>query len=38
MGNSQNPALLAGVCELAPVPLAAVDSKIYYQLIGDKNE
>jgi hypothetical protein len=38
MGNSQNLAHVAGVCELAPVPLALVDSKIYYQLIGDKNE
>jgi len=38
MANSQNPAPVAGVCELAPVPLALVDSKIYYQLIGDKNE
>jgi hypothetical protein len=24
--------------QVSPVPLAAVDSKIYYQLIGDKNE
>jgi hypothetical protein len=36
MGNSQTPALLLGFVRSSPVPLALVDSKIYYQLIGDK--
>jgi hypothetical protein len=27
---------LLGFVQVSPVPLAAVDSKIYYQLIGDK--